>query len=320
LFEVGREGEGGGGSEEERVSPWITHQLSDIEQLKGLELKFRIEELLRIKLSVSTELRDLEGRRTRLQTELTGLSRKVEELKTEGGRRRNELDRLQISLQQALVAEKEAMERNTPRLGRPRPLHPLRSIPTARDGGRSPEGTGPLSMDSSFDYSLCPISTPFAFHLYPQAPSEGTGTGTSTSSLHGALARSPYKARENSVLRSCLFILLVEDCSAGALKALKSLPNWFGDGRNHLLWLNCKRDGDEFFLDSETVQAHFGRALVIHQSVRGSGGFRRDFDLLSSHWEKAPPTGGGIWAELPPIVPAKRKYLATYLGKLFFIL
>jgi len=44
------------------ISPWITHQLTDVDKLEGQDLKYRIEELLRIKQSVSIELRDLEGK------------------------------------------------------------------------------------------------------------------------------------------------------------------------------------------------------------------------------------------------------------------
>jgi len=288
-----------------QVSPWITHQLTGIDLLKGQELKFRIEELLRIKQSVSVELRGLESRRTHLQTELAALSRKLDEFKGETGRRRNELDRIQISLQQAHVAEKEAMERNTPRLGRPRALHPLKSIPTVRDLG---PGQGQLlcSMDSCFDYSLCPLSAQFSFHLYPL-----NSTSSDLGILHQVLSQSPYKTRDNRVLRACVFILLVDNCSLDALRTLETLPNWLGDGRNHILWLNCKAEDRELVL-TPLHRRFFGRALVLDQNAERTF-FRHHFDLAVSHWARAIPSGE-IWSHLPPIVPAKRKYLATYLG------
>lgn len=88
------------GSEQDMNShPWIV-QLSDVDKLKGAELKFRIEELLRIKFSVTSELRDLEAKRQHVQAEIALLNRRLEEAKMEAGKRRNELDRLQISLQQ----------------------------------------------------------------------------------------------------------------------------------------------------------------------------------------------------------------------------
>jgi alpha-1,4-N-acetylglucosaminyltransferase EXTL3 len=68
--------------------------------LTGADLKYRIEELTRIKYSVSAELRELEAKRQRVQTDIAVLNRRLEEAKNEAGRRRNELDRLQISLQQ----------------------------------------------------------------------------------------------------------------------------------------------------------------------------------------------------------------------------
>jgi len=74
--------------------------LADVDKLKGAELKSRIEELLRIKFSVTSELRELEAKRQHVQSEIALLNRRLEEAKMEAGKRRNELDRLQISLQQ----------------------------------------------------------------------------------------------------------------------------------------------------------------------------------------------------------------------------
>jgi len=84
---------------EKETSPWIS-QLADVDKLKGADLKYRIEELIRIKYSVSAELRELEAKRQRVQTETAVLNRRLDEAKNEAGRRRNELDRLQMSVQQ----------------------------------------------------------------------------------------------------------------------------------------------------------------------------------------------------------------------------
>lgn len=58
---------------------------------------------MRIKYSVSGELRELEAKRQRVQTDIATLNRRLEDAKNEAGRRRNELDRLQISLQQVIA-------------------------------------------------------------------------------------------------------------------------------------------------------------------------------------------------------------------------
>lgn len=78
---------------------WIS-QLEDVDKLKGRELKRRIEELLRIKYTVSVELRELEEKRQKLQNDMSVLNRRLDDARNEASRRRNELDRLQISVQQ----------------------------------------------------------------------------------------------------------------------------------------------------------------------------------------------------------------------------
>ncbi|CAG2061396.1 unnamed protein product, partial [Timema podura] len=55
----------------------------DFSTLRASDLKLRIEEMLRIKGSVSAELRDLEAKRQRLQIEVVGFSQKIDDLKTE---------------------------------------------------------------------------------------------------------------------------------------------------------------------------------------------------------------------------------------------
>lgn len=42
-------------------------QLEDLDSIKATDLKARIEEMIRIKISVSDELRDLESRRQKIQ-------------------------------------------------------------------------------------------------------------------------------------------------------------------------------------------------------------------------------------------------------------
>lgn len=42
-------------------------QMEDLDSIKAIDLKSRIEEMIRIKVSVSNELRDLESRRQKLQ-------------------------------------------------------------------------------------------------------------------------------------------------------------------------------------------------------------------------------------------------------------
>lgn len=76
--------------------------LEDFSTLRASDLKMRIEELLRIKGSVSMELRDLESKRGRLQQDLVGLNQKIEELKGDLVHQQMDLDRVKISVQQVM--------------------------------------------------------------------------------------------------------------------------------------------------------------------------------------------------------------------------
>lgn len=75
----------------------------DFSSLTAADLKLRIDEMTRIKGSVSTELRDLEAKRQRLQQELSSQGTKIESLKSELLRYQTELDRLKISVEQVVI-------------------------------------------------------------------------------------------------------------------------------------------------------------------------------------------------------------------------
>lgn len=75
----------------------------DFSTLRASDLKTRIEELLRIKGSVSMELRDLEAKRGRLQQEVVSLNQKIDEMKGEMVHQQMELDRVKISVQQVIL-------------------------------------------------------------------------------------------------------------------------------------------------------------------------------------------------------------------------
>ena len=68
--------------------------LIDFDHLSGPEIKRRIEELLRIKDSVRTELRGLEQKRAGMLEEIQLLTSKIDKLKMEESRESKELERL----------------------------------------------------------------------------------------------------------------------------------------------------------------------------------------------------------------------------------
>lgn len=133
----------------------------DFTSMKASQLKMRIEEMLRIKISVSNELRDLGAKRQRLQSEVNSLTQKIDELKQELLHQQTDLDRLKISVEQAQVAQREAVERNTPELAPPKRIL-IDAIPVALPS------TDPRSckMYNCFDHSRCALTSGFPVYLY----------------------------------------------------------------------------------------------------------------------------------------------------------
>lgn len=150
------------------VSVHITHSkletLEELSSLRANDLKSRIEEMLRIKMSVGTELRELEAKRQRLQVEVSGLSQRIEELKQELLHQETELDRLKISVMQAQVAQREAVERNTPELALPKRI--LADAPPEILPKPSSQLSASCRMYNCFDHSRCALTSGFPVYLY----------------------------------------------------------------------------------------------------------------------------------------------------------
>ena len=70
----------------------------------GPDIKKRIEELLRIKDSVRTELRGLEQKRAGMLNEIQSLVSRIDKLKMEESRESKELERLRWSVEQVILA------------------------------------------------------------------------------------------------------------------------------------------------------------------------------------------------------------------------
>lgn len=130
--------------------------------MKAQDLKARIEEMLRIKLSVSNELRDLESKRQKLQSEVGGLTQQIDELKQELLHLQMDLDRLKISVVQAQAAQREAVERNTPELAPPKRIvsHNIPQRVSASPNFQS------CKMFNCFDHSRCALTSGFPVYLY----------------------------------------------------------------------------------------------------------------------------------------------------------
>lgn len=280
------------------------------------------------------ELRELESRRQKLQTDIGFYNQKIEELKQDLLRQQSELDRLKISVEQAQVAQREAVQRNTPELALPRPLY----------SSRVPEKLPSITYDQSkqckmsncFDHSRCSLTSGFPVYLYdPDAISIVSNgfdidgflktTIKQTFGYNAHLTKDPAKA--------CVYFVLVGEALSedelmhnnryaikdGTVRPreplnitnIRNLPYWGGDGRNHVLINLARRElspgtGNVFhMLDT-------GRAMVI-QSSFAENQFRYGFDIVVP--PVLGPPGGDVWQECAFMLPARRRYLLSFQGE-----
>lgn len=283
--------------------------LDDIHILEAKDLKMRIEELLRIKASVASELRDLESRRQRLQSEITSLSQNVEDVKREASRNHLQLERMQLSLKQASLAQEELASRNVPLL-----YPPLRTLFSTED---DQEVTLPPSLPSRpscrmhtcFEYSRCSLTSGFPVYFYH--PDDSSLDPAIRRTITEALSTNVHVTFDPDV--ACIYVVLLASHlqHSSAQAYLQGLRFWGSDGRNHLVLSLTRLNRDAL----HGVDA--GRALVA-QSTFLTNEFRPNFDIV------LPPvleqdnidSGSEPWSVASAVVPARRKFLLTFQGQL----
>lgn len=301
----------------------------DFSTLNAADLKLRIEEMLRIKASVSTELRELEARRAKLQHDAVSASARADALKVEHVRAAAELQKLRVSAEQARIAQIEAIARDSPELAPPLQILPS-SLPSYHPP-ISPSIESNCRMHSCFDHSRCSLTSGFPVYLYdpdtytPLVKAEVDGFLKTT--LRQSLGYNPHLT--NNPKEACIFLVLIGEAfppnkidkmsvfstteinkSVLNETAVKNLPYWGGDGRNHVLINLARRElsvgsGDAFGGSST------GRAMIV-QSTFTLQQFRDGFDIVLP--PALGPPGGDVWSDCAPMAPARRKYLLSFQG------
>lgn len=298
----------------------------DFTSMKASDLKFRIEEMLRIKVSVSNELRDLEAKRQRLQLEVSGFNQKIDDLKQELIHQQTDLDRLKMSLVQAQAAHREAIERNTPELAPPRRIL-INSLPANLKFSSSESSS--CRMFNCFDHSRCALTSGFPIYLYdPDVFSVINPTWDIDGFLKTTIKQTlGYNAHLTSnPAEACIYILLIGEALASNspgpnhqvfphplhVKKLHSLPYWGGDGRNHIL-LNLSRRDLSINSSNMLDNSDTGRAIIVQSTFLRSQ-YRPGFDIIVP--PILGPPGGDVWQECASMVPARRKYLLSFQGEI----
>ncbi|CAB3359251.1 Hypothetical predicted protein [Cloeon dipterum] len=283
--------------------------LEDLNSLKASDLKFRIEELLQIKGSVSLELRELESKRNSLQVDVGRYHQNIEDLKLELAKQQTELERLKMSIEQAQVAQQEAIERNSPEVAMPKRLFPPASALREVLPELSKQESSACRMNLCFDYSLCALTSGFPIYLYDPEIFEHFETDSFLRThLAQTFGYNPHTTSDPT--RACLFIVLIGNVSKEYLESmLPKLTYWKGDGRNHLL-LHVTRGP---YGGPPLPNVNVGRAMIAQSSAVDKV-FRAHFDLIIP--PAMGPPGGDIWQEYSQMVPARRRLLLSFQGQL----
>ncbi|KAJ3606875.1 hypothetical protein NHX12_026393 [Muraenolepis orangiensis] len=246
-----------------------------------------VQDLCRIRESVSEELLQLEAKRQELNGEIARLNLRIEACKRSIDSAKQDLLQLKNVISQTEHSYKELMAQNQPKLSLPVRLLPAVDEPALAP----PRSARACRLRSCFDYARCPLTSGFPVYVYDPA-SYPWGERVDP------LVRQAFQAAAKTN------IYVTDDPAA----QLKALPYWRADGRNHLLLHFSRKSMTQNFLYNVST----GRAAVA-QTTFLEQQYREGFDLVVSPLVHA--LSEPNFLEIPPQVPVKRKYLFTFQGE-----
>lgn len=158
---------------------------------------------------MSTELRELEARRGRLQREAAAASARADSARAEHLHAAAELQRLRASAEQARLAQLEATRRDSPALAPPEPILPSQPPRFLPPPNSSSEPN--CRMFSCFDHSRCSLTSGFPVYLYdPDKYTLLAGAevdGFLKTTLRQTFGYNPHLTHEPS--EACIYIVIV---------------------------------------------------------------------------------------------------------------
>ncbi|RWS27321.1 exostosin-3-like protein [Leptotrombidium deliense] len=291
---------------------------NDVEALQQIaNLKLRVKEIMRIRGSVSNELKSMESKRQSLLSEINSLSQKLDEIKGQLNRKQSELRRVHVSLEQAKFSQIEAYMKNPPFIAKPLPLLSDKVFTNEQDlhFSKSLDANSEQSTDSSnacdmhrcFDYSKCSLISGFPIFHYRSdeedyIPSDSQIFGEHTNQVKAdvfeALDNSIHTTSDASI--ACLFVVVLfhHRLEQSQLQSyLNNLAHW-AEGRNHVI-INLMPN-----IDLIDIGVNPRKALVI-QSQFSKHSFRNEFDIVSV-------VANNNEQKFPSFSPSKRSYLASF--------
>ncbi|XP_029452029.1 exostosin-like 3 [Rhinatrema bivittatum] len=270
-----------------------------------------VQDLCRIRESVSEELLQLEAKRQELNSEIAKLNLKIEACKKSIENAKQDLLQLKNVISQTEHSYKELMAQNQPKLSLP-----IRLLPEKDDSNLPlPKSNRNCRLHNCFDYSRCPLTSGFPVYVYSSNKySFGSFLDPLIKQAFEATIRTNVYVTENANI-ACIYVVLVGEIQEPIMpkpteleQQLYSLPYWRTDGHNHLIInLSRKSETQNFLYNIST-----GRAMIA-QSTFYDVQYRSGFDIVVSPLVHAMSEPNFL--EIPPQVPVKRKYLFSFQGE-----
>lgn len=276
------------------------------------DLKYQVQELQRIKLSLTNELRELEGKKSSLLKDISTFAKKADGSRMQAEHYHSDVVRAQRELELIKLAKKRANDcPQLPHLKLPQKL----MVPSVNEESPLPDKktSSNCQLHNCFDFSRCSFNSGFPVFVYEHPL--GHRTFNSNTMVIWQLLKGMFYFTSEAE-KACLYVVIIglmeenenQKSNSEFESDLHSLPHWGGNGRNHLilhLKIQNKQSSSFSLLDINT-----GLALIAQSTFSLGESYRHGFDIVLP--PSNGPTKGEVWKLASLQLPARRKYLLSF--------
>ncbi len=279
---------------------------------KSEVLKFHIQEMKQIKLSVQNELRELEKERSDLYKDIEMNRDSFALLRKQITVAKSNLQQTHSKLAKAQRENNPLAKRDfTPSVINPAPIVVINIPPRERESvitHKLSVNHQHCSYEDCFDFSRCALSKPFSVYVYNlHSPFSSQFELLYSNVLDKVTASLMDKhSITDDPSKACVLLIIVGPLKipvADLSATLETLPYWGKDGTNHLI-LDMSY-GDMVQLE----KTHTKRAIFASVFSPSNG-----YDIVLAPILK--DSNGNAWTRLPPHLPALRPTLLHFEGEL----
>lgn len=284
-----------------RRSAQFYHLVSD-------DTKLRTKDVLRIKSSVSKELRILESELHKIQSERSVETSKLEAVKYRINHAKSQLNRLLVSIDEARRQLSELRESYTQtQFLNLKPSKYIDFYSNELHAKTSNLNSIYCTISSCIDFSRCPLMNGFTTYTYPKIISDSPSFNNDQ---HLPLFESIHHINSNiQHPPACIYFVIISvknnsSESMAILEAkLKNLSHWTNGGTNHVL-INLNSS-----IDLVNAGLKSMRYLMVSTNFLINS-FRNKFDIVFPPYSNQFQNNHSNMAKL---CPAKRRYLLSYV-------